>query len=80
MGRMWRLRRWVVSDNRFFTRCRVLLRRRLLSAFGCLARVIDARRQKHGFLLTARIFLPDNWRLIFHPPHTQNLDRTKGDL
>ena len=58
---MSRLRRLVVSDRWFFISCRLLPRRRMLSEleFAGLARVIDERRQKHGFLLTAWVFLPD---------------------
>jgi len=32
--------------------------------FGVLARVIEARREEHGFLLTAWVFLPDHWHAI----------------
>ncbi len=60
MGAMSRLRRLVVSDRWFFVTCRVLPRRRILSEseFACLARVIHERREEHGFLLSAWVFLP----------------------
>jgi putative transposase len=70
MGGMSRLRRLVVTDRWFFVSCRVLPRRTLSeSEFDCLARVIDARRQEHGFLLSAWVFLPDHWHVIFYPAH-----------
>ena len=58
---MSRLRRLVLFDHFFFVTCRLLRRRRLLPdpEFACLARVIAERRRKHGFLLTAWVFLPD---------------------
>ena len=71
MGAMSRLRRLVVSDRWFFVTCRVLSRRGILSAseFGCLARVIQERREEHGFLLSAGVFLPDHWHAIIYPPY-----------
>ena len=43
----------------------------MLSAaeFACWAQVIHERRKKHGFLLTAWVFLPDHWHAIIYPPH-----------
>jgi REP element-mobilizing transposase RayT len=69
MGGMSRLRRLVVSHRWFFVTCRLLPRRRILSEleFACLARVIHERREEHGFLLTAWVFLPDHWHAIFYP-------------
>ena len=68
---MSRLRRLVLSDRFFFVTCRILRTRRLLteSEFACLARVIGERRRKHGFLLTAWVFLPDHWHAILFPRH-----------
>ena len=68
---MSRLRRLVLSDRYFFITVRVLPHRRMLdeSDFECLARVIRERRKKHGFLLTAWVFLPDHWHVILYPPH-----------
>ncbi len=62
MGALSPLRRLVVSDRWFFVTCRVLPRGRILSEseFACLARVIHERRDEHGFLLSARVFLPDH--------------------
>jgi REP element-mobilizing transposase RayT len=69
MGAMSRLRRLVVSDRWFFVTCRFLPRRRILSEseFACLARVIQERREEHGFLLTAWVFLPDHWHANLYP-------------
>jgi hypothetical protein len=68
--RMSRLRRLVLSDRWFFITWCVLPRRRHLSdsEFATLAQVIAERRAEHGFLLTARVFLPDRWHAIFYPP------------
>jgi putative transposase len=68
---MSRLRRLVLSDRFFFVTCRLLPRRRNLgeSEFAWLARVIRERRRKHGFLLTAWVFLPDHWHAILFPRH-----------
>ena len=49
--------------------CRLLRWRRLLPdpEFACLARVIAERRRKHGFLLTAWVFLPDPGHALIVP-------------
>jgi len=74
---MSRLRRLVVSDRWFLITCRLLPRRRILSAaeFSTLAQVIDERRSEHGFLLTAWVFLPDHWHGIFYPRHPLTISR-----
>jgi putative transposase len=76
-GGMSRLRRLVVSDRWFFITCRMLPRRRILSEleFACLARVIHERREEHGFLLSAWVFLPDHWHAIFYPAHPLTISR-----
>jgi REP element-mobilizing transposase RayT len=58
---MSRLRRLVLSDRFFFITCRLLAHRGRLEEpeFECLARVVRERREKHHFLLTAWVFLPD---------------------
>ena len=68
---MSRLRRLVLSDRFFFITCRLQQGRRKLSdsGFTCLTRVIGERRRKHGFLLTAWVFLPDHWHAILFPRH-----------
>jgi REP element-mobilizing transposase RayT len=71
MGGMSRLRRLVVSARWFFITCRVLPKRRILSAseFACMARVIGERRRELGFSLSAWVFLPDHWHAIVYPAH-----------
>jgi putative transposase len=71
IGVVSRLRRLVLSDRFFFVTCRLLPRRRVLwdSEFACLARVIQERRHKHGFVLTAWALLPDHWHAIVFPRH-----------
>ena len=68
---MSRLRRLVLSDRYFFITCRLMAKRRILSEseFHRLARSIRASRQKHGFVLTAWVFLPDHGHAIFFPRH-----------
>ena len=63
------LRRLVLSNRFFFVSCRLLRSRQELSEseFDCLAQVIRARRKRHGFLLTAWVFLHDHWHAIFYP-------------
>ena len=71
MAAMSRLRRRVVSDRWFFVTCRVLPRRGILSLseFACLAQVIHERREEHGFLPSAWVFLPDHGHAIIYSPH-----------
>jgi REP element-mobilizing transposase RayT len=68
---MSRLRRLVVSDRCFFMSCRLQPRRGILSSseFAGWAEVIHERREKHRFLLTAWVFLPDHWHAIIYPPY-----------
>ena len=74
---MSRLRRLVVSDRWFFVTCKLLRTRDRLgdADFDILARVTEARRQEHGFFLTAWVFLPDHWHAIMgvHHPKTISL-------
>jgi len=72
---MSRLRRLVLSDRYFFVTCKVLRSRGLLAEvdFQTLARVIQARREEHGFLLTAWVFLPDHWHAIIAPRHPKSI-------
>jgi len=66
---MSRLRRLVLYDRFFFVSCRLLPHRQRLGEpeFECLARVMRERREKHHFLLTAWVFLPDHWHAILFP-------------
>ena len=66
---MSRLRRLVLSNRFFFISCRLARKRQMLcdGEFGQLAQVIHTRRKRHGFLLTAWVFLPDHWHAIFYP-------------
>jgi putative transposase len=63
---MSRLRRLVLCDRYFFVTCNLLRARNPLNDddFRILARVVEARRREHGFLLTAWVFLPDHWHAI----------------
>jgi len=79
---MSRLRRLVLSDRFFFVTCRLFPRRRALlaSEFARLARVIHERRQKHGFLLTAWVFLPDHWHAILFPRFPASISRVMESI
>ncbi len=63
---MSRLRRLVLSDRYFFVTCKLLRTKQRLNDddFEILARVVQARREEHGFLLAAWVFLPDPWHAI----------------
>ena len=79
---MSRLRRLVVSDHWFFITCRVLPWRGILTAseFACLGGVIHERREKHGFLLSAWVFLPDHWHAIFYPSYPLTFSRVMESI
>jgi putative transposase len=74
---MSRLRRLVLFDRFFFITCRLLPHRRKLAQpeFECLARVVRERREKHHFLLTAWVFLPDHWHAILFPRSPVTISR-----
>ena len=94
---MSRLRRLVLSDRFFFVTCRLFPNRRILSEseLDCFAQTISARRKRHGFLVTAWVFLPDHWHAILYPHHpltisdvmesikvssTRRINRGRGEL
>jgi putative transposase len=74
---MSRLRRLVLADRYFFVACNLLRTRAVLNEddFEILARVMQARRAEHGFLLTAWVFLPDHWHAILGPRYLKGLSR-----
>ncbi len=43
--------------------------------FGCLARTLARMRLKHGFILTAWVFLPNRWHALIYPPHPVSISR-----
>ncbi len=63
---MSRLRRLVLSERYFFVTCNLPRTRNRLNDddFEILAQVIEARREQHGFVLTAWVLLPDHWHAI----------------
>ena len=67
----------MLSDRFFFITGRLLPRRGRLgeSEFDCLARIIRERRERHHFLLTAWVFLPDHWHAIFFPRFPLTISR-----
>jgi putative transposase len=79
---MSRLRRLVLSDRFFFITCRLLPHRGRLEEpeFGCLARVVRERREKHHFLLTAWVFLPDHWHAILFPRFPLSISRVMESI
>jgi putative transposase len=68
---MSKLRRPFLYDRYFFVTVRLLPRRITLQDddFRLLARSLARMRRKHGFVLTAWVFLPDHWHAIIYPPH-----------
>ena len=66
---MSRLRRLVLSGRFFFVTCRLLHGHRLLGEpeFGLLAEPVRSRREAHGVLVMAWVFLPDHWHAILFP-------------
>ena len=68
---MSRLRRPFLSDRFLFVTVKLLPRRTRLDEgdFARLANSLSRMRQKHGFLLTAWVFLPDHWHAIIYPPY-----------
>ena len=79
---MSRLRRLVLSDRFFFITCRLLPHRQILEQreFECLARVVSERRAKHGFLLTAWVFLPDHWHAVLYPRFPLTVSRVMESI
>jgi REP element-mobilizing transposase RayT len=43
--------------------------------FACLAQVVRERREEHGFLLGAWVFLADHWHAILYPAHPLTISR-----
>jgi putative transposase len=74
---MSRLRRPFLSDRYIFVTVDLLKRRVKLREqdYECLAGSVARMRQKHGFLLTAWVFLPDHWHAIIYPPHPLTISR-----
>ena len=74
---MSRLRRLDLSDRFFFVSCRLARHCEPLNEdeFEKLARVIRLRRERHGFLLTAWVLMPDHWHAIIYPRHPLTISR-----
>ena len=68
---MSRLRRPFLYERFLFVTVKLLPWRTRLDEedFARLANSLSRMRQKHGFLLTAWVFLPDHWHAIIHPPY-----------
>jgi putative transposase len=81
MAAISRLRRLVVADHWFFVTCRALPWRRLTeSDFACLGQAVRERREEHGFLMSAWVFLPDHWHAIFYPAHPLTISRVMESI
>ena len=76
------LRRLVASDSWFFITCRVLPWSVILTAAesACLGGVIHERRENHGFLLSAWVFLPNHWHVIFYPRYPLTISRVMESI
>jgi len=68
---MSRLRRLVLSDRFFFLTVKLLPKRRPLDdgQFSLLAGCLSVVRSRRQFRLTAWVFLPDHWHVIWFPRH-----------
>lgn len=68
---MSRLRRPFLYERFIFVTVKLLQSRTRLQEgdFERLASSFTRMRKKHGFLLTAWVFLPDHWHAIVHPPY-----------
>jgi putative transposase len=79
---MSRLRRLLLSDRFFFITCRLLPHRRRLEEpeLECLAGVVCERREKHHFLLTAWVFLPNHWHAILFPRFPVTVSRVMESI
>lgn len=68
---MSRLRRPFRYDRYIFVSVKLLKSRRALEEpdFGGLARALARMQRKHGFVLTAWVFLPDHWHPMIYPPY-----------
>ena len=68
---MSKLRRPFLYDRYFFVTVRLLTKRARLQDrdFKLLALSIARMRSKHGFALTAWVFLPDHWHAIIYPSY-----------
>jgi len=74
---MSRLRRPFLYDRYFFVRfCLLKTRRRLFDPdFERVAYALARMRRKHGFLITAWVFLPDHWHAIIYSPYPLSISR-----
>jgi len=45
-----------------------------------LGRGYPRRRKKHGFLLSAWVFLPNHWHAIFYPPYPLTISRVMESI
>jgi REP element-mobilizing transposase RayT len=68
---MSRLRRLILSDRYFFVTCASCRGGGFWPTLNspAIVRVVAERRRKHGFLLSAWVFLPDHWHAILFPRH-----------
>ncbi len=74
---MSRLRRPFLYDRYIFVTVDLLRWRAKLQEedYGRLALSLLRMREKHGFLLTAWVLMPDHWHAIIYPPHPLIISR-----
>jgi REP element-mobilizing transposase RayT len=74
---MSRLRRPFLYDRYFFVTVDLLRQRHKLqdSDYARLENALSRMRRKHGFVLTAWVFLPDHWHAIIYPPYPLTISR-----
>ena len=68
---MSRLRRPFLYDRHIFVTVKLLPSRAELKTahYERLAISLARMRRRHGFALTAWVFLPDHWHAVIYPPH-----------
>ena len=71
------LRRPFLYDRYLFVTVDLLRHRRKLDDrdYVGLASALTRMRRKHGFFLTAWVFLPDHWHAIIYPPYPLSISR-----
>jgi REP element-mobilizing transposase RayT len=76
------LRRLVLFGRFSFITRRLQPHRRMVeeSEFERLAGVLRERREKHHFLLTAWVFLPDHWHAIIFPRFPVTISRVMESI
>ena len=79
---MSRLRRPFLYDRYIFVTVKLLISRSRLGErdYTRLAIALARMRQKHGYVLTAWVFLPNHWHAIIYPPHPLSIAKAMSAI